>query len=146
MLLLGPSSLESIVASSAVVLIALVSGCWREVLELWWHQLIPRDGSFGIESALESGTVQVPGSGNRQPLEGPATHLCLVSLVCRSYETKPDFAGNPWKKREHYHLRCTTARTHCVRRLVYKLSTSTSNCIVTRSTVLMFVIQKPVNT
>jgi hypothetical protein len=27
--------------------------------------------------------------------EGPATHLCLVLLVCRSYETKPDFAGPP---------------------------------------------------
>jgi hypothetical protein len=29
-------------------------------------------------------------------LEGPATHLCLVSIACRSYEKKPDFAGPPW--------------------------------------------------
>jgi hypothetical protein len=29
----------------------------------------------------------------RNPLEGPATHLRLVLNVCRSYETKPDFAG-----------------------------------------------------
>jgi hypothetical protein len=27
--------------------------------------------------------------------EGPATHLRLVSIACRSYETKPDFAGPP---------------------------------------------------
>jgi hypothetical protein len=27
--------------------------------------------------------------------EGPATHLCLVLFVCRSYETKPHFAGPP---------------------------------------------------
>jgi hypothetical protein len=27
--------------------------------------------------------------------EGPAAHLCLVSIVCRSYEKKPDFAGPP---------------------------------------------------
>ena len=27
--------------------------------------------------------------------EGPATHLRLVSITCRSYETKPDFAGPP---------------------------------------------------
>ncbi len=27
--------------------------------------------------------------------EGPATHLCMVLLVCRSYEKKPDFAGPP---------------------------------------------------
>ncbi len=26
-------------------------------------------------------------------MEGPATHLRLVSIACRSYETKPDFAG-----------------------------------------------------
>ena len=25
--------------------------------------------------------------------EGPATHLCLVLLVCRRYEKKPDFDG-----------------------------------------------------
>ncbi len=30
-----------------------------------------------------------------QSMEGPATHLCLVSIVCRSYERKPDFAGPP---------------------------------------------------
>jgi hypothetical protein len=29
-------------------------------------------------------------------MEGPATHLFLVLFVCRSYETKPDFAGPPW--------------------------------------------------
>jgi hypothetical protein len=28
-------------------------------------------------------------------LEGPATHLCLVLLVCRTYEKKTDFAGPP---------------------------------------------------
>jgi hypothetical protein len=27
--------------------------------------------------------------------QGPATHLCLVSIACRSYEKKPDFAGHP---------------------------------------------------
>jgi hypothetical protein len=27
--------------------------------------------------------------------EGPATHLFLVLFECRSYETKPDFAGPP---------------------------------------------------
>jgi hypothetical protein len=31
-------------------------------------------------------------------LEGPAMHLCLVLLVCRSYETKPDFAGPPYQR------------------------------------------------
>ncbi len=37
--------------------------------------------------------------------EGPATHLRLVSIACRSYETKPDFAGPPstW-------YRCTPTR------------------------------------
>jgi hypothetical protein len=30
-------------------------------------------------------------------LEGPATHLRLVSIACRSYETKTDFAGPPCK-------------------------------------------------
>ena len=29
------------------------------------------------------------------PLEGPATHLFLVLLECRSHEKKPDFAGPP---------------------------------------------------
>jgi hypothetical protein len=29
-------------------------------------------------------------------LEGPAAHLCVVSIVCRSYEKKPDYAGPPW--------------------------------------------------
>ncbi len=28
-------------------------------------------------------------------LEGPAAHLCIVSIVCRSYEKKPDFVGPP---------------------------------------------------
>ena len=32
---------------------------------------------------------------NSNPLEGPATHLCLVLFVSRSYEKKPDFAGPP---------------------------------------------------
>jgi hypothetical protein len=32
---------------------------------------------------------------NSNPLEGPATHFRLVSIACRSYETKPDFAGPP---------------------------------------------------
>jgi hypothetical protein len=28
-------------------------------------------------------------------LEGPATHLSLVFIACRRYETKHDFAGPP---------------------------------------------------
>ena len=35
--------------------------------------------------------------------EGPATHLCLVLLVCRSYETKHDFVG-PSCAYQHFFL------------------------------------------
>jgi hypothetical protein len=37
-------------------------------------------------------------------LEGPAMHLCLVLLVCRSYEKKPDFAGLPGVTLHHSEL------------------------------------------
>ncbi len=41
--------------------------------------------------------------------KGPATHLCLVSIACRSYEEKPDVAGPPrgtvgyhtWRRFDH---------------------------------------------
>jgi hypothetical protein len=35
-------------------------------------------------------------SENDVSLEGPATHLCLVYIACRSYEKKRHFTGPPW--------------------------------------------------
>jgi hypothetical protein len=43
----------------------------------------------------EIGLLKSPNTQHGIAQEGPATHLCLVSIACRSYEKKPDFAGPP---------------------------------------------------
>ena len=53
---------------------------------------------YGTSRTGVKGSRGLKGSGlkvsrGQVHLEGPATHLCLVFTLCRSYEKKSDFAG-----------------------------------------------------
>ncbi len=56
--------------------------------------------TFCIPGSVTQPTVSAEkrSVGRVVSLEGPAAHLCLVSIVCRSYEKKPDFTGPPWRE------------------------------------------------
>ncbi len=46
--------------------------------------------------------LSLTGTLYHKPVEGPATHLSLVFIACRRYETKHDFAGPTWEVRQNH--------------------------------------------
>ena len=61
------------------------------------RSLLVMPGCIGHHATVVQSLERRVPSTELPSLEGPATHLCLVLIACRSYEKKRHFTGPPWR-------------------------------------------------